>query len=284
MSGICVRCSSSAWTLRSIYEQKLEPQFLEWWQIRDGKLSVEAIDYDEALRELYAAWKLLYRSAGLFHQQRQRRTDNEATRKLREESQKLYREADERFKTAIKLNKAADEKRAARQRMKQEEVERRNREERKRYEDAGSRVIAELNLLDVEEEVENAWQETVFIVASSEPDPKTRATVLHNEQARHERHIKEIERRREELARKMLSIAMPGELDVLPSDSTSEQRRAERETQAREAECLRMQSELKRDSRFEAIWKDAPPVKKGERQCGSTLAEEKILYRKERTK
>src|SRR6266436_678720 len=76
----------------------------------------EQEDYFQAMEALHDGWDLLLKSATIYHQSRERQTDDATTERLREEAHRIYQQGVEKVREANRLRKAADEKRSARKR------------------------------------------------------------------------------------------------------------------------------------------------------------------------
>ena len=189
------------------YEKKLEHDFIEWAAGRDMK-GPEQEDYFHAIEVLNQGWKLLLKSAAIYHEMRERQTNDATTERLRAEAQQLRRQGVEKVKEANLLRRAADEKRAVRKRAEEQRIQQEKAAVRQQRENDVRGVAAKKDQLNTEEAKEKDLHNAEIARASAAPNPR-RQTLLKQEDARHERRMNDINQKRGDLAKQLDEMTSP---------------------------------------------------------------------------
>jgi len=190
------------------YQKRVDHDLLEWELGSD----INDRDAEASYHVIYQGWQLLLKSATIFHQMRERQTDDATTKRLRVEAQEFYRQGVEKVKEANRLKKLADEKRADRLRTEQEKKDREKAAERQRRENDARNLADDFGRLNAEEANENDLNNSnIAHISSSEPNFKKRQSLLQSEDARHDRRMADIDKRRAILAAKLISEGRSGQ-------------------------------------------------------------------------
>ena len=187
------------------YKVKAEKEFVEWVSGRSLK-DPEQEDYFQAMEALHQGWDLLLKSATIYHQSRERETDDSTTERLRAEARRIYQQGVEKVREANRLRKAADEKRSARKRAEAEKADQEKEAARQRSVNDVKSLSAQFEQLNADEAKEEDLHNLNIanIESTAAGNPKRRQALLAQEDARHERRTAELDKRRNELGNKML--------------------------------------------------------------------------------
>jgi len=251
------------------YKAKIEKEFVEWVTGRSLK-DPEQEDYFQAMHALDQGWDLLLKSATIYHQSRERQTDDATTERLREEAHRIYQQGVEKVREANRLRKAADEKRSARKRADEEKVEREKEAANQRSQNEVKSLSAQFEQLNADEAKEDDLHNLNIanIESTAAGNPKRRQALLNAEDGRHERRMTELDKRRNELGNKMLGGNANG-------------------TDSREAPDYKSADDVYPRSDRQAL-KDAdecfPLAPKRYEGCGTTLARERTRWASEAAK
>mgnify|MGYP001011496285 CR=1 FL=1 len=209
-------------------EKRIESDFTEWVTGRDLK-TPEQEDYFKAVHTLHDGWELLLQGGRIYHEMRQRQTNDATTKRMREQANQLRLQGTAKVKEAISLRQAADKKRNARIQAEKEKEERQKAELKEQNINDVKTLSEEFEKLNQEEDQENNKYNTQLGMASAEPNLKKRQILLNAENARHEKRQNEIDRKRDELGKKMNDLiarqSREGRPDVsqewMPPDSST---------------------------------------------------------------
>jgi len=181
------------------YERKIEKEFLEWVAGRDMK-DPEDNEYFKAMETLNQGWKLLLKSGTVYHEMRQRPTDDATTKRLHAEADQLYQQGVAKVKEAQAQRKIADDKRTARLEAQWAREQEQKAAEKERKLNEVKTTAGKFGQLNDGEEKENDLHNANIARISSTSTGKRRETLLVNESIRHERRMAEIDKKREQLA------------------------------------------------------------------------------------
>jgi len=182
-------------------EKRIEGDFIDWVTGRDMK-NPEQEDYYQAVHTLHEGWDLLLQG-GIYNEMRRRQTDDAVTRQLGEQAEQLRLQGAAKVKKANILRKAADNKRNARLLAEREKADQQKAAIQERNINDVKSLSEEFGKLNEEEEIENDRYNNQLGIASSERNPKKRQILVSAESARHEKRMNELNRRRDELGKKM---------------------------------------------------------------------------------
>ena len=248
------------------YQAKVEQEFTEWVTGRSLK-TPEQQDYFQAMETLHQGWDLLLKAATVYHESRERQTNDATTERLREEAHRIYQQGVEKVRTAESLRRTADEKRSARRRAQAEQLDREKEAANQRKVDEVKSTAADFEELNAEEAKEEDLHNLNIanIESTAAGNPKRRQTLLANEDRRHERRVGDFDKRRDELGHRMLGGSANG-------------------TQSRESPDYKSADDAYPRSDTTAL-KDAdecfPLTAKAYEGCGATLPAERTRWESE---